>query len=67
MAVVAALAVSGMALPVNAVLAPVLGTAVFALLTAVSGAALRTVEMAQVTTQVPLGTAALGRRDTLKG
>jgi hypothetical protein len=38
-----------------------------ALLAAVSSAATRTVEMAQVTTLVPLGTAALGRRDTLEG
>jgi ABC-2 type transport system permease protein len=52
-AAVAAVAVFGMAPPVNAVLALValiLGTAVFALLAAVSSAATRTVEMAQVTT-----------------
>jgi ABC-2 type transport system permease protein len=50
---VAAVAVFGMAPPVNAALALValiLGTAVFALLAAVSTAATRTVEMAQVTT-----------------
>ncbi len=53
MAAVAAVAVFGMAPPVIAVLALValiLGTAVFALLAAVSSAATRTVEMAQVTT-----------------
>ena len=52
-AAVAAMAVFGMAPPVNAVLALaalILGTAVFALLAAVSSAATRTVEMAQVTT-----------------
>ena len=52
-AAVAAVAVFGMAPPVNAVLALaalILGTAVFALLAAVSSAATRTVEMAQVTT-----------------
>jgi len=52
-AAVAAVAVFGMPPPVNAVLALValiLGTAVFALLAAVSSAATRTVEMAQVTT-----------------
>ncbi len=53
MVVVAAVAVFGIAPPVNAVLtlaALILGTAVFALLAAVSSAATRTVEMAQVTT-----------------
>ena len=49
-AAVAAVAVFGLAPPVNAVLALIVGTAVFALLAAVSAAATRTVEMAQVTT-----------------
>ena len=52
-ATVAAVAVFGVAPPANAVLmlvALILGTAVFALLAAVSSAATRTVEMAQVTT-----------------
>jgi ABC-2 type transport system permease protein len=52
-ATVAAVAVFGVAPPANAVLmlvALILGTAVFALLAAVSTAATRTVEMAQVTT-----------------
>jgi ABC-2 type transport system permease protein len=53
MATVAAVAVFSVAPPANAVLmlvALILGTAVFALLAAVSSAATRTVEMAQVTT-----------------
>jgi ABC-2 type transport system permease protein len=84
-AAVAAVAVFGMAPPVNAVLALValiLGTAVFALLAAVSSAAIRTVEMAQVTTlpvlvipfvlsglliPVAMLPGPLGRRDTLEG
>lgn len=52
-AAVAAVAVFGLAPPANAVLmlvALILGTAVFAVLAAVSTAATRTVEMAQVTT-----------------
>ena len=52
-AAAAAVAVSGLAPPANALLvlvALILGTAVFALLAAVSTAATRTVEMAQVTT-----------------
>jgi ABC-2 type transport system permease protein len=52
-ATVAAVAVFGVARPANAVLmlvALILGTAVFALLAAVTSAATRTVEMAQVTT-----------------
>jgi hypothetical protein len=66
-AVVAAVASCGMAPPVDAVVALILGSAVLAMVAAVSSAATRTVEMAQVTTLVPLGTSALGRRDTLEG